>query len=58
VARLEVDAGEMERAFALREQLAAAFRHAGFEFVTQDLEGFRSGSLDGVLASPAADEPA
>jgi len=56
VARLEVDASEMERAFALREQLAAAFRHAGFDFVTQDLEGFRSGSLDGVVPQPASDE--
>lgn len=46
IARLEVDAEEMERAFGLREQLAAAFRHAGFTFATQDLEGYRSGSFD------------
>ena len=31
----------------LREQLAAAFKGAGFTFVTQDLEGYRSGAFDG-----------
>lgn len=50
VARIEVDPAEMERAFALREQLAAAVRGAGFSFVTQDLEGYRAGSFDdGIL---------
>lgn len=46
VARIEVDPEEMERAFALREQLSAAVRSAGFTYVTQDLEGYRSGSFD------------
>lgn len=57
VARLEVDPSEMERAFALREQLAAAFRHAGFGFVAQDLEGYRPGSFDEAVSkgSDAAD---
>ncbi|MGB4440845.1 MAG: ATP-dependent sacrificial sulfur transferase LarE [Coriobacteriia bacterium] len=50
VARIEVDPGEMERAFALREQLAAAVKGAGFGFVAQDLEGYRTGSFDGGLA--------
>ncbi|MRR12274.1 ATP-dependent sacrificial sulfur transferase LarE [bacterium] len=46
VARIEVDPPEMERAFALREQLASAVKQAGFSYVTQDLEGYRSGSFD------------
>lgn len=46
VARIEVDEAEMERAFALRDQLAAAVKSAGFSFVAQDLEGYRSGSFD------------
>lgn len=50
VARIEVDPPEMERAFALREQLSTAVKQAGFAYVTQDLEGYRSGSLDGGLA--------
>jgi uncharacterized protein len=53
VARLEVDPSEMERAFALREQLAAAIRAAGFQFVTQDLDGYRSGSLNSGIEDEA-----
>lgn len=51
VARIEVDPPEMERAFALRDQLSAAVKQAGFSYVTQDLEGYRSGSFDGLLAA-------
>ncbi len=51
VARVEVDPAEMERAFALREQLAAAVKQAGFSFVAQDLEGYRSGSFDSELGA-------
>lgn len=53
VARIEVDPAEMERAFALRDQLATAVKHAGFSFVAQDLEGYRSGSFDGEIAADA-----
>ncbi|MHB8762272.1 MAG: ATP-dependent sacrificial sulfur transferase LarE [Coriobacteriia bacterium] len=49
VARLEVGPSEMERAFALRDQLSAALKQAGFNFVTQDLDGYRSGSFDRSL---------
>jgi uncharacterized protein len=55
IARIEVDPSEMERAFALREQLAAGVRAAGFEFVTQDLDGYRSGSLDEGLEEPRSE---
>jgi len=51
VARIEVDPSEMEHAFALREQLAAGVKAAGFGYVTQDLEGYRSGSFDSDIAS-------
>jgi len=46
VARVEVDPSEMERAFALRKELALGVKAAGFLFVAQDLEGYRSGSFD------------
>jgi uncharacterized protein len=49
VARLEVDPSEMERAFALREQLATAFKDAGFTYVAQDLDGYRTGSANDTL---------
>jgi PP-loop superfamily ATP-utilizing enzyme len=36
----------MELAFKLRDQLTYALKSAGFSYVTQDLEGYRSGSFD------------
>jgi len=49
VARIEVDGGEMERAWALREEVVSAVRSAGFTYVAQDLQGYRSGSLNETL---------
>lgn len=49
VARLEVDPDEMQRAWEMRSEVAAAMRAAGFTYVTQDLEGYRTGSLNEVL---------
>ena len=46
VARVEVDSSEMEQAFALRRELARGVKAAGFVYVAQDLEGYRSGSFD------------
>ncbi|MBF4510471.1 MAG: ATP-dependent sacrificial sulfur transferase LarE [Aeromicrobium sp.] len=46
VARVEIDPAELDRAFALRDQLAAGIKAAGFSFVALDLEGYRSGSFD------------
>ncbi len=49
VARIEVESSELERAFVLRHDLAAAVRSAGFAFATLDLEGYSTGSLNRVL---------
>ncbi len=49
VGRLEVGAEEMERAWAMREPISAAIRDAGFAYVAQDLDGYRSGSLNETL---------
>ena len=49
VARVEVDPAELEQAFRLRDEVAAAVRSAGYAYVALDLEGFRSGSLNEVL---------
>jgi pyridinium-3,5-biscarboxylic acid mononucleotide sulfurtransferase len=49
VARVEVDPAEMERAWELRMPVAAAIREAGFAYVAQDLDGYRSGSLNETL---------
>jgi uncharacterized protein len=52
--RLEIAPGEMERALKLEvvEELARRFRELGFRYVTLDLQGFRSGSMNEVLDQP------
>jgi uncharacterized protein len=50
VARIEVAPAEMDRAWALRERVAASVRAAGFAWVAQDLDGYRTGSLNETLA--------
>ena len=51
IVRLEIDSGEMFR--ALNPEMAAEFtrifKALGFAYVTLDLEGFRSGSMNAVL---------
>jgi uncharacterized protein len=54
-ARLEVEPGALAEVLARRAEVVAAVRGAGFTFVALDLEGFRSGSLNRVLAE--ADGP-
>jgi uncharacterized protein len=49
--RLEIAAAEMDRVLRkdVIEQLAARFRELGFKYVTLDLQGFRSGSMNEAL---------
>ncbi len=49
VARIEVEAAELARAVEQRVEISAAVRAAGYRYVTLDLDGFRSGSLNEVL---------
>lgn len=51
VARLEVDPEEMQRAWELRDRVAVAIKDAGFAFAAQDLDGYRTGSLNDLLAA-------
>lgn len=54
VARVEVGAEELGRTVELRREVVAAVKAAGYAYVALDLEGFRSGSLNLVLASAAS----
>jgi uncharacterized protein len=56
VARIEVDAAELERltSLPLRQRIADRFREAGFTYVTVDLDGFRTGSMNETLKPPGA----
>lgn len=51
LARIEVPAEHLPRLAepAVRDALARRFRELGFQFVTLDLEGFRSGSLNTLV---------
>ncbi len=51
-ARIEVVPAEIPRLIGLRETVVAYFKQIGFRYVTLDLEGFRSGSLNEVLKQP------
>jgi uncharacterized protein len=49
LARIEVGQDELERAFAAREAITRAGKAAGFTFVTLDLAGYKTGSLNQLL---------
>jgi uncharacterized protein len=49
IARLEVGPEEMERAFALREEISAELKDAGFLYVALELSGYTSGSMNATL---------
>jgi uncharacterized protein len=49
VARLELEAADLARAVELREEIHASVQEAGFTYVTLDLAGFRSGSMNLTL---------
>ena len=51
IVRIEIDRAELPRALdpAMAAQFTAIFKQLGFKFVTLDLEGFRSGSMNAML---------
>jgi pyridinium-3,5-biscarboxylic acid mononucleotide sulfurtransferase len=51
IVRIEIAREEMDRALspAMAGQFATIFKQLGFKFVTLDLEGFRSGSMNSLL---------
>ena len=49
LARIEVPADQIPALIPLRQELVAYFKSLGFVYVTLDLEGFRSGSMNEVL---------
>jgi len=46
LARIEVTQDELEEAFRKRAEISRYLKSLGFDYVTLDLEGFRSGSMD------------
>ena len=50
-ARVEVAPEEIERAFALREELIRVLKDAGYNSVLLDLEGYRRGKMNDAIAT-------
>jgi uncharacterized protein len=49
LARIELPREDTERALNFRDDIARKLKSLGFDYVTLDLEGFRSGSMNEVL---------
>lgn len=49
IARIEIMPDEMARFLGMREAVASRLKRLGFSYVTLDLMGFRSGSMDEML---------
>ncbi len=51
LARVEVDPADFDSILALREAVVSRLKEIGYAYVTLDLQGFRSGSMNEVLDS-------
>ncbi len=49
IARIELDPGEFEKLLAVRETVCARLKSFGFTYVTLDLQGYRTGSMNETL---------
>jgi uncharacterized protein len=57
LARVELPVEDLDRAASLRAELHARLSGLGFRFVTLDLGGFKSGSLNAALRPPSFRSP-
>jgi pyridinium-3,5-biscarboxylic acid mononucleotide sulfurtransferase len=51
IARIEIGPDEFDSALSVREQIAQGLQEIGFLYVTLDLKGYRTGSMNEVLVS-------
>jgi uncharacterized protein len=49
IARVELIPEEFEKAVNIRHRIVKLLQECGFSYVTLDLKGYRSGSMDEVL---------
>ena len=50
LARIEVLPAELEKLLSMREAVTQKLREAGFAYITMDLQGYRTGAMNEVLA--------
>ncbi|MDD1738574.1 MAG: TIGR00268 family protein, partial [Methanothrix sp.] len=48
-ARIELEKQDMKKALESGEEIACKFQALGFQYISLDLQGYRSGSMDEVL---------
>ena len=51
IVRIEADAEQMGRLVERREEIVGFLKELGYGYITLDLEGFRSGSMDETLSA-------
>ena len=51
LARIEVLPVELEKLLSMREVITQKLREAGFAYITMDLQGYRTGAMNEVLAA-------
>lgn len=49
LARIEVLPAEMEKLLSLHEEITKKFKEIGFAYITMDLQGYRTGSMNEVI---------
>lgn len=49
IARIELIPEEFEKAVSIRHRIVEVLQGCGFSYITLDLKGYRSGSMDEVL---------
>lgn len=49
LARIEVLPAEMEKLLSLHEEITKRFKEIGFAYITMDLQGYRTGSMNEVI---------
>ncbi|WP_404359349.1 ATP-dependent sacrificial sulfur transferase LarE [Cytobacillus firmus] len=57
VARIEVNPEEIEKVLLYREEINSRFKEIGFTYVSLDLEGYRTGSMNEVLKGELHGQP-
>ncbi len=55
LARIELTENQLARALELRRELTGIFRELGFSYITLDLQGYRTGSMNEVLNTTDSD---
>lgn len=57
VARIEVNPDEIKKVLLYREEINSRFKEIGFTYVSLDLEGYRTGSMNEVLKGELHGQP-